>query len=409
MRALADLAHEVPTAIQSDAIPAIAQGRDVRACAETGSGKTAAFVLPILERLRTSGRSSGPGARAKGAVFALVLVPTRELAAQVGDAVTAYARHLPERIKTCVVFGGVSENPQMMELRGGADIVVATPGRLLDLVERNAIRLGEVAMLVLDEADRLLSLGFSDELERIRALVDIPQCLLFSATFPPSVRTLADSLLRDPLRIEIEPNKTFGDVDAAISQRAIEVDHGKRTLLLRHLLSTHEWPAVLVFVASRHAAEHVADKLTRAKIAAAPFHGELSQGARTRALADFKEGRIQVLVATDVAGRGLDIVGLPAVVNYDLPRSAVDYLHRIGRTGRGSETGVAVSFVTADTEPHFRLIEKRHRLAIGRERLAGFERTEVATETRDPHGGVKGRRKSKKDKLREAAAGKAKE
>jgi superfamily II DNA/RNA helicase len=301
-----------------------------------------------------------------------------------------------------VAVGGVSINPQLMALRGGADIVVATPGRLLDLVEHNALRLSDVELLVLDEADRLLSLGFAVELARILALLPRRQSLLFSATFPPSVRALAEGVLEDPFHVDVDPGATLAE--AAIEQRAIEVDTPKRTLLLRHLLKQHSWSQVLVFVASRHSAEHVSDKLQRAGIAAAALHGDLGQGARTLALADFKAKRVQVLVATDVAARGIDVVQLPAVVNYDLPRSPVDYLHRVGRTGRAGETGTAVTFVTADTAAHFRLIEKRHHLHLDRERIAGFEPTEVAAPVRDPHGGVKGARKSKKDKLREAAA-----
>jgi superfamily II DNA/RNA helicase len=400
VRAVAAMGHEVPTPVQIASIPAILRGGDVWASAETGSGKTAAFVLPLLERLaRAEPRTPRP-------VRVLVLVPTRELAAQIEDAFVRYGAELPARPKTCVVVGGVSENPQMMALRGGADIVVATPGRLLDLVAKNALKLGAVETLVLDEADRLFSLGFGDELARVLGLLPAArQTLLFSATFPPPVRALAESLLREPTRVHVAAEEREVPL---ITQRAVEVDVGKRTLLLRHLLATHGWSTVLVFVASRHGVDHVTDKLARAGIASAALHGELSQGTRARALADLKSGAVQVLVATDVAARGLDIAELPAVVNYDLPRSPVDYLHRIGRTGRAGETGVAVSFITAENEAHFRLIERRHKIAVPREQLPGFERTEIAAATRDPvqdpAGGIKGKRKSKKDKLREAAA-----
>ena len=398
LHAVVALGFEEPTPIQRAAIPVILDGRDVWASAKTGSGKTAAFVLPIVQLLAASRREPGPIVRV------LVLVPTRELAAQIGDVVATVTRDLPERLKTCVAVGGVSINPQMMALRGGADILIATPGRLLDLVEQNAVRLSHVEILVLDEADRLLSLGFADELARIIAQVPHGQSLLFSATFPQAVCTLAEGLLSESaVRIDSDPGATLAE--AAIEQRVIEVDAPRRTMLLRHLLATHAWPQVLVFVASRHAADHVTDKLRRAKITAAALHGDLSQTARTQALADFKAKRVQVLVATDVAARGIDVVMLPAVVNYDLPRSPVDYLHRVGRTGRAGESGTAVSFVTADTEAHFRLIEKRHRMRLDRERIPGFEPlvTEAAP-VLDPHGGVKGKRKSKKDKLREAAA-----
>ena len=406
VRAVTDLGYDAPTPIQVEAIPAVLEGRDLWASAPTGSGKTAAFVLPILELLgRTTDARRAVGRRP---VRALVLVPTRELATQIGEAIRSYGRHLRDRPKTIVAIGGVSINPQMMALRGGADILVATPGRLLDLIDHNALRISPVEILVLDEADRMLSLGFADELARLLALLERPQNLLFSATFPPAVRTLAENLLHEPLRIEVhdDAGAPLASSQSFIVQRAIEVDAPRRTMLLRHLLETHAWSTVLVFVASRYAAEHVATKLRRAKVAAAPLHGDLSQGARAQALADFKAKRLQVLVATDIAARGIDIVRLPAVVNYDLPRSPVDYLHRIGRTGRAGESGVAISFVSVDTEAHFRLIEKRHELHLERETIAGFEPTALVptVSATDPHGGIKGRRKSKKDKLREAAA-----
>jgi superfamily II DNA/RNA helicase len=259
----------------------------------------------------------------------------------------------------------------MMALRGGADIVVATPGRLLDLVDQHALRLDQVTTLVLDEADRLLDPGFADELTNVlRGLPRQRQNLLFSATFPPDVQALAGTLLTDPVRIDVEAT---ADTQPAILQRAIQVDPSRRTQLLRHLIQSQRWTRVLVFVATRYSTEHVAEKLRRAGIAAAAFHGDLSQGARTNALADFKATHLQVLIATDVAARGIDIMQLPAVVNYDLPRSAADYVHRIGRTGRAGESGVAVSFVTAEAEAHFRLIEKRQKLRVPREVIAGFE------------------------------------
>ena len=401
-RAVAGLGYDTPTPVQHEAIPAVLRGRDVWARARTGSGKTAAFILPILHAL-----SANPG-RAPRQVRALVLVPTRELAAQISEAIGRYGRYLPRPLKTCLAVGGVSANPQMMALRGGADLVVATPGRALDLVKQNALRLSSVETLVLDEADRLLSLGFADELTSLLELLPTRrQNLLFSATFPQAVQTLAARLLHEPTRIDVEtsaPPAGAPEALGAIEQRAIAVDTDKRTLLLRRLLETHAWSHVLVFVASRHGADHLALKLNRAGIPASALHGELSQGARTQALADFKAQRVKVLVATDVAARGLDIVQLPAVVNYDLPRSTVDYQHRIGRTGRAGQPGVAVSFVTASTEAHFRLIERRHHLALPRERIEGLEPTETLPPAKDPHGGVKGKRKSKKDKLREAAA-----
>lgn len=392
VRAVEERNYTAPTPIQRAVIPGVLSGRDVWACAHTGSGKTAAFALPLLQRHSEARRETSRRIRS------LIVVPTRELAAQVGTAIESYARYLPDPPKVAVVFGGLSINPQMMALRGGADIVVATPGRLLDLVEHNALSLRSVSTLVLDEADRLLDLGFADELAKVLSLLpERRQNLLFSATFPAAVDELAENLLSDPLRVDVPSTPaTVPDID----QRAIQVDAPRRTQLLLHLIREHGWTRVLVFVATKYLTEHVAEKLRRAGIKAAAIHGELSQGARTQALADFKAQQLQVLVATDLAARGIDIVHLPAVVNYDLPRSTDDYIHRIGRTGRAGQSGVAVSFVSASTEAHFRLIEKRHRMTLPREVVAGFEPVETAAPAATT-GGIKGKRKSKKDKLRE--------
>lgn len=395
VRALDGKNYSAPTPIQEIAIPAILRGGDVCASAPTGSGKTAAFLLPILQILSESTRPRGRYARA------LILVPTRELAAQIGVAIREYAQHLPHPLKTLVAHGGVSINPQMMALGGGADILVATPGRLLDLLDHNALSLSAVSICVLDEADRLLAEGFRDELGRIVGLLPARrQSLLFSATYPPDVETLAASLLHDPLRLEAP---VAPETQPDILQRVIEVDAPHRTQLLRHLLEKNDWPSVLVFVATKYATEHVSEKLRRLGIDAMALHGDLSQGARTGVLADFKAGRLRVLIATDVAARGIDIRQLPLVVNYDLPRSTVDYIHRIGRTGRAGAAGQAISFVSASTHSHFLLIEKRHKLNLPREQIEGFEPVELETPAQAT-GGVKGRRKSKKDKLREAAA-----
>jgi superfamily II DNA/RNA helicase len=398
LRAAAERGYQEPTAVQRAVIPEVLRACDVWAKASTGSGKTAAFVLPILEML--SHRELAVPRR----VQALILVPTRELAKQTADAITALRRYLPQRPKTVVILGGVSLNPQMMELRGGADIVVATPGRLLDLVDKNALSLAKVSQLILDEADRLLENGFAEELGRIVALLpEQRQTLLFSATFSPAVSKLAERLLHTPVRIDVA--EAPADVPA-IAQRAIEVDAGRRTQLLRHLLETNAWERVLVFVATTHSTEHVSAKLRGAGVNAIALHGKLSQGARTRALDMFRSSSVHVLVATDLASRGLDITGLPAVVNYDLPRSPNDYVHRIGRTGRAGERGVAISFITAEMRAHFALIERSHQHYIVRERVAGFEPTETPSPVSPTGatGGVKGLRKSKKDKLREAAA-----
>ena len=397
LHACQDLGFTEPTPIQVEAIPPLLEGRDLQGLAPTGSGKTAAFALPLLQRL-AAGRQHAPRR-----VRVLVLVPTRELAAQVGEVFRRLGMATARPPKVAVLYGGVSVNPQMMGLRGGADIVVATPGRLLDLMERNALRLDGVEALVLDEADRLLDLGFTEERERVlAALPPQRQNLLFSATFPPQVQALAESLLREPARIEAASQAA---AEPAIVQRVVEVDTGRRTELLRHLVQEGGWRSVLVFVATRHATEHVARKLHDRGIFAAPLHGELSQSRRGEVLELFKEGRYDVLVTTDLAARGIDVPGLQVVVNYDLPRSPADYVHRIGRTGRAGAAGMAVSFVTADTEAHLRLIEKRQHLVLPREQVEGFEPVQTAPRADAPAtGGIKGKRPSKKDKLRAAAA-----
>ena len=401
-KAAAAQGYAEPTAVQRAAIPAVLGGRDVLASAQTGSGKTAAFALPLLQKLLDARNDSARQ------LPALILVPTRELAAQVGETLRELARALPAPLRIVVAAGGVSINPQLMALRRGADVVVATPGRLLDIVDHNALRLAGLAVLVLDEADRLLDLGFADELQRILGLLPVRrQTLLFSATFPPAIEALAAAVLSDPLRIDVQAEAAHAP---DIAQRAIEVDAQRRTQLLVKLVRDEGWARVLVFVATKHAAEIVADKLRKAGLNAEPFHGVLSQGKRTQVLEDFKASRVQVVVATDLAARGIDVVQLPAVVNYDLPRSAVDHVHRIGRTGRAGESGVALSFVTADMEAHFRLIEKRQGASVPREQVAGFEpapRAELPVEAAAGTGGIKGKRPSKKDKLRAAATQRA--
>jgi superfamily II DNA/RNA helicase len=395
VRAADELGYEIPTPIQSAAIPAVLAGRDLLGSAATGSGKTAAYVFPVLQRMDLRVR---PALRR---AHVLVLVPTRELAAQVGETMIQVGRFLNDPVKVSVLYGGVSINPQMMALRGGADIVVATPGRLLDIVAQNALKLSEVDCLVLDEADRLLDAGFADEVSQVLALLPRRrQNLLFSATFPEAVKAFTEQLLSDPVRVEVSGEPA---TEGQIEEHAVEVDAARRTPLLRHMIEKGEWSRVLVFVATRYACDHVADKLRRNGLEAAAFHGDASQGARTRTLADFKAGRIRVLIATDLGARGIDIALLPVVVNYDLPRAAEDYTHRIGRTARAGANGLAVSFISAATESHFRLIEKRQGRRVERERIAGFEPTEIAS-PEAATGGVKGKRPSKKDKLRAAAA-----
>ncbi len=389
----------LPTVVQVQAVPAILQGQDVLATSATGSGKTAAYALPLLQRL-----AQAPTPARQRPVRCLVLVPTRELASQVSDLWHDLARDLPVPMKVVTVFGGVSLNPQMMRLRGGADVVIATPGRLLDLVAHNALSLSQLQVMVLDEADRLLDEGFAAELNQILALLPSQRhTLMFSATFAPALQALAEKLFATSgpsmVRIAVEAAQA---PPPSIAQRAIQVDAERRTALLKHLIQQEKWPRVLVFVATRYATEHVAHKLCQAGIVSTPFHGEMSQGARREVLQAFKESRYDAVVTTDLGARGLDIANLPVVVNYDLPRSPTDYVHRMGRTGRAGQSGLALSFVTAEMEAHFRLIEKRQGQRVAREQVPGFEPQASAVDLPIGNGGIKGKRPSKKDKLRAA-------
>ncbi|WP_028451280.1 DEAD/DEAH box helicase [Chitinilyticum aquatile] len=378
-----------PTPIQSAVVPLVLRGADVRACAQTGSGKTGAFALPLLQRWQEQGER------------VLVLVPTRELAMQVADTFVQLASALSRKPKVRAVYGGASVNAQMQDLRGVVDVLVATPGRLLDLIGKNAVRAATFSTLVLDEADRLLDLGFSAELAAILDLLPAHrQSLLFSATFPPAVNLLAQGLLREPACIEIA---SAPETRPQIRQRAINVDTARRTALLLQLLADAGDARALVFAASKQGCEQLARELSAAGAPAAPFHGELSQGRRNQVLDGFKAGKLRVLVATDLAGRGIDIDGLPLVVNYDLPRSPVDYTHRIGRTARAGLSGTAISLIGTGCEAHFRLIENRLSMRVPREQIAGFEPVAVPLAVANT-GGVKGARMSKKDKLRAAAA-----
>jgi len=391
-RALADAGFDTATPIQQAAIPPLLAGHDVLATARTGAGKTAAYCLPLLQRqLQPSARRC-----------TLILLPTRELAQQVGDTLWQLSAHL-KRPKIVVAYGGVSINPQLLALRGGADFIVATPGRLLDLITNNAVPLGDIGTLVLDEADRLLALGFADELGRILTLLPAQrQTLLFSATFAANVQKLAASLLRNPQRIAIAD-----EAAPAITQRAIDINAADRRAVLLTLLHSGDWPQALVFVNSKHDAAELAQWLQREGVRAAALHGELAQGRRERVLANLKDGTLQVLVATDLAARGIDITALPLVINAELPRSPQDYTHRIGRTGRAGLAGTAISLIDADSRAHFRLIEKRLGLKLAREQLAGYPATDTPAPrlaAADDNGGIKGKRMSKKDKLRAAAA-----
>lgn len=399
LRSLETLGYSEPTPIQAASVPVILSGKDLLAAAQTGSGKTAAFSLPIAQRVS---QVTEPATKPRH----LILVPTRELAVQVGAALQGYASGAPNEIRVLVAFGGVGYDAQMKAAYAGLDVVVATPGRLIDLVERRAVELDEVEMLVLDEADRLLALGFAEELNAvIEMLPEKRQNLLFSATFPQHVVSLANSLLNDPEKIQLA---AASQPVESIAQRAIEVDGNRRTGLLKHLLEVEGWERVLVFVGSKRRADNVTVKLSKNGIKALALHGDMSQDKRQRSLERFKQNKVRVLMATDVAARGIDIAGLPCVINYDLPRAAADYVHRIGRTGRAGGEGVAVSFVTDDMDSHFRQIEKKNKIdPLERERIEGFEPEGWNPES--PNKGqapVKGKRPSKKDKLRKLAAGK---
>ncbi|MFY9127765.1 MAG: DEAD/DEAH box helicase [Limnohabitans sp.] len=401
LRALKPKTYAAPTPVQSEFIPVALTGQDVWVTAPTGSGKTVAYALPLIEKLTRSNPQLLSGYHRRR-LQTLVLVPTRELAIQVGQAMMSLSAHLGKVCKVTVVFGGVSINPQMLGLRGGTDILIATPGRLLDLFDHNAVKLSDIQTLVLDEADKLLELGFQEELNRIlSALPSTRQNLFLSATRPKSIESLAHSLLNNPHQIRIE---SATPQPAVIEQRAVYTDTSKRTQLLKYLIKTHQLKQVLVFAATQHTCEIVAAKLRVAGIAAEPFHGQLSQGKREQVLADFKLQRVKVVLATDLASRGLDIEKLPTVVNFDLPRSAVDYTHRIGRTGRAGEPGLAISFVCPETLQHWNLIEKRQQVKLVCESLPGFEATDAVPESSQGNGGIKGKRPSKKDKLRQLAA-----
>jgi len=364
-RAVADTGYTEPTPVQAQAIPVVLAGRDLLAAAQTGTGKTAAFTLPMLQRLT----ASTPASSAKHPVRALVLTPTRELAAQVQQSVRTYGKHLP--LRSTIIFGGVGFNPQATELRRGVDIVVATPGRLLDHVQQRTIDLRHVEILVLDEADRMLDMGFIHDIRKILALLPKQrQNLLFSATFSDDIRKLSGSILHDPATVEVARRNTAVE---AISQVVHPVHRERKRELLSHLVLSNDWQQVLVFTKTKHGANRLAQQLERDGIQADAIHGNKNQNARTRALASFKRGELRVLVATDIAARGLDIEALPHVVNYDLPNVPEDYVHRIGRTGRAGASGEAVSLVSNDDRPLLTAIEKLMNRRVESRIVPGFE------------------------------------
>lgn len=376
LRAIEDKGYTAPTPIQEQAIPAILEGRDVMAAAQTGTGKTAGFTLPLLQLLRP-GKSA-----ASNRCRALVLTPTRELAAQVGESVATYGQHMGMR--SAVVYGGVKINPQMMALRKGADVLVATPGRLMDLHQQNAVNFSDVEILVLDEADRMLDMGFIHDIKKILALLPAKrQNLLFSATFSDDIRQLAMGILSEPVEINISPkNSTAETVDQWIHP----VDKTRKAELLSHLITSRDWRQALVFTRTKHGANKLAAFLNKEEIRSSAIHGNKSQAARLKALEDFKRGRVNILVATDIAARGLDIVELPQVVNFDLPNVPEDYVHRIGRTGRAGSKGRAISLVSADEFHQLWDIEKLIDRKLTRDTIKGFEPEHAVPESK----GLKG-------------------
>ncbi|ACA86030.1 DEAD/DEAH box helicase [Shewanella woodyi] len=370
LQRIAELEYLTPTQIQSQSIPHLLEGKDLLGGANTGSGKTAAFALPILQHLHVGDKPVAKG----NMVRALVLVPTRELAKQVAASFKSYAQGLTPKLKVEAVFGGVSVNTQMLALRGGADVLVATPGRLLDLLSSNAIKLSQASHLVLDEADRMLSLGFAEELEKVLALLPKrKQTLLFSATFPEEVKELTDSLLNSPVELHLESTE-----ESTLVQQVYTVNKNRKTALLAHLINERNWRQVLVFASAKNTCNRLEQKLAKAGVSAQVFHSDKSQGSRTRVLDGFKSGEISVLIATDIAARGIDIEKLPVVINYELPRSPSDYMHRIGRSGRAGEAGLALSLISHDEYQHFKLIEKKNKIRLVREQIVGFEADEEA-------------------------------
>jgi ATP-dependent RNA helicase RhlE len=369
LRAVAEQGYTEPTPIQSKAIPVVLSGRDLLGAAQTGTGKTAGFALPILQRLAPMAtRSFSP---ALHPVRCLILTPTRELAIQVQQSVKTYGKHVP--LRSFVVYGGVNINPQIEELRKGVEILVATPGRLLDLVGQKAVNLGKVQILVLDEADRMLDMGFIPDIKRIIALLPKPpmrQTLLFSATFSDEIRKLSAQFLDDPATVEVARRNTPAEL---VTQYLFHVEANRKRELLSHLVKKHSWSQVLVFTKTKHGANRLASQLQRDGINADAIHGNKSQNARIRALDDFKAGKVKVLVATDIAARGLDIEELPHVVNFDLSHIPEDYVHRIGRTGRAGSTGEAVSLVCAEDRPLLAAIEKLINRKIEARVAEGFE------------------------------------
>ena len=364
LKAIQEEGYTHPTPVQEQAIPAILKGQDILAGAQTGTGKTAGFTLPILELL-----SKQPRVKGKNPIRVLILTPTRELAAQVGESVKTYGKYLP--FKSTVIFGGVGIHPQIQALRNGVDILVATPGRLLDHISQGTLDLKHIDIFVLDEADRMLDMGFIKDIRKVIALLPKKrQNLLFSATYSDEIKKLCESILKNPAIVEVAKRNTSSEL---VNQRVIVVDCKRKTALLGKLINDHQWEQVLVFTRTKHHANKVSDYLNKIGISSSAIHGNKSQGARTKALADFKAGSIKVLAATDIAARGLDIDQLPHVINLELPNISEDYVHRIGRTGRAGNNGEAISLVCVDEFEYLKNIEKLIKKTLIREVVEGFE------------------------------------
>ena len=386
-----------PTPVQEKVIPLVLAKKDVMALSQTGSGKSASFVLPVLQ-LWSESRDSAK----KGKIKVLVLTPTRELTLQVASTFSEFAKELPKKPQIVSIIGGEKIGEQLFEIQKGCDILVATSGRFLDVLSKKQMNLSHLDYLILDEADKMLDLGFEEELEAIlEAIPQERQNLLFSATYPPKMQHIAAKISSNVVRVEIEQKTEVVDT---IRQRVIEVNRENRGPLLRHLLKEHKWHLVLVFMANKRATDNIAEKFRKYGIKAASFNADLEQDVRNDTLQAFKEGKVNVLFATDIAARGLDINDIDCVINYDLPRSPADYIHRIGRTARAGKSGEAISFIDYETEAHFKLIEKRSSIKLSRESIAEFELIGEAPQKVKGPAPVKGKKKSKKDKLREKLA-----
>ena len=391
--ALTNNDYQIPTKIQDEVIPLVFQAKDILARAQTGSGKTASFVLPILNHWL----NNMPLGKSK--IKTLVLTPTRELTLQVADTFNTLSSSFEKELKVVSVIGGQSIGDQLLDIQKGCDVVVATPGRLLDILDKNQINLSTIDFFVVDEADKMLDLGFEEELEKI--LGNLPkerQNLLFSATYPPKMQKIAKKITSNPIIIEIENEEPTVDL---ITQRAISVNLESRSALLQKILKENNFSKVLVFMANNRAADNIAAKFRKYGFKAESFHGNLEQEDRLFTLDEFKTSKIDILFSSDIASRGLHIDNISCVVNYDLPRSPADYIHRIGRSGRAGSEGLAISFITLENEEHFKLIEKRSNIQLQREEIEGFELKGVAIPKVKGSEPIKGKRKSKKDKLRE--------